>query len=91
MTTVLPEPDLNNAWRLATPGCDGWLRSARPDADDKYFMASADGHVQEPSDLWITRMPQRTRLLARSVAPVKSSAMQPSFIARSYGLAPRAG
>jgi hypothetical protein len=25
-----------------------------------------------------TRMPARTRLLARSVAPVKSSAMQPS-------------
>src|SRR6476659_8017913 len=27
-----------------------------------------------------TRIPARTRLLARSVAPVKSSAMQPSFI-----------
>ena len=26
-----------------------------------------------------TRMPERTRLLARSVAPVESSAMQPSF------------
>ncbi len=28
-----------------------------------------------------TRMPERTRLLARSVAPVKSSAMQASFMA----------
>jgi predicted TIM-barrel fold metal-dependent hydrolase len=48
MTTILPEPDANNAWRLETPGNDGWGRSARPDAEDKYFMVSADGHVQEP-------------------------------------------
>ena len=38
---VLPEPDVHNVWRLATPGNDGWVRSARPDADDKFFMASA--------------------------------------------------
>ncbi len=55
-TTVISEPDANNVWRLETPGNDGWLRSARADAPDKFFMASADGHVQEPSDLWITRM-----------------------------------
>jgi predicted TIM-barrel fold metal-dependent hydrolase len=47
-TTIIPEPDANNAWRVETPGNDGWTRSARPDADDKYFMVSADGHVQEP-------------------------------------------
>ena len=53
---VLPEPDLQNVWRLETPGNDGWTRSARPDAEDKYFMASADGHVQETKDLWTSRM-----------------------------------
>ena len=53
---VLPEPDANNVWRLETPGNEGWLRSARPDAADKFFMASADGHVQEPGDLWVTRI-----------------------------------
>ena len=53
---VLPEPDLQNVWRLETPGNDGWERSARTDAADKFFMASADGHVQEPRDLWLERM-----------------------------------
>jgi predicted TIM-barrel fold metal-dependent hydrolase len=56
MTTVIPDPDLQNIWRLETPGNDGWTRSARPDAADKYFMASADGHVVEPGDLWQRRM-----------------------------------
>jgi predicted TIM-barrel fold metal-dependent hydrolase len=45
-----------NAWRTETPGCEGWRRTARPDSLAKYFMVSADGHVQEPSDLWATRM-----------------------------------
>jgi len=54
-------PDENNAWRLDSPGSNGWLRSAQPDAADKYFMASADGHVQEPSDLWATRMDEKFR------------------------------
>ena len=48
--------DNANAWRTETPGCEGWPRTARPGAANKYFMASADGHVQEPSDLWATRM-----------------------------------
>jgi predicted TIM-barrel fold metal-dependent hydrolase len=56
MSTVLPEPDVQNVGRLETPGEDGWERSARPDAEDKFFMASADGHVQEPGDLWKTRI-----------------------------------
>ena len=29
MTTVIPEPDLENVWRLETPGNEGWSRSAR--------------------------------------------------------------
>ncbi len=56
MTAVLPPPDQNNSWRLDTPGADGWERSPRPDASNKFFMVSADGHVQEPKDLWLTRM-----------------------------------
>ena len=56
MTTVIPAPDANNEWRLSTPGSADWERSPRPDASDKYFMVSTDGHAQEPKDLWATRM-----------------------------------
>jgi predicted TIM-barrel fold metal-dependent hydrolase len=44
MTLVEPK----NAWRLDTPGTEGWSRTARPDDPDKYFMVSADCHVTEP-------------------------------------------
>ena len=54
--TAIPQPDEQNLWRLDTPGNGGWMRSARADAADKFYMASADGHVQEPKDLWSTRM-----------------------------------
>ncbi len=37
-----------NAWRLETPGNEGWPRTARPDDPNKYFMVSADCHVNEP-------------------------------------------
>ena len=57
MTQIIPEPDLANVWRLETPGNEGWLRSARPDAEDKFFMVSADGHVQEPRDFFRPRIP----------------------------------
>ena len=56
MTIEESAPDINNEWRLATPGSDGWARSARPDAADKFFMVSADGHVQEPNDFLETRV-----------------------------------
>ncbi|HET6795229.1 MAG TPA: amidohydrolase family protein, partial [Acidimicrobiales bacterium] len=36
-----------NAWRLETPGVEGWPRTARPDDPNKYFMVSADCHVTE--------------------------------------------
>lgn len=61
MTTVLPEPDQHNTWRLETPGDNGWGRSARPDSADKFYMLSADGHVQEPGDLWLSRMGEEYR------------------------------
>ncbi len=39
--------------------------------------SSASGVAGTPM-VWMVRMPPRTSMLARSVAPVKSSAMQPS-------------
>ncbi|MCY3948710.1 MAG: amidohydrolase family protein [Acidimicrobiaceae bacterium] len=56
MAITIPEPDVNNVWRLESPGNEGWLRSARPDADDKFFMCSADGHVQEPNTFLYDRI-----------------------------------
>ena len=56
---TIPEPDEQNAWRLQTPGAKDWPRSANPQAANKYFMVSADGHVQEPKDLWVSRMDAR--------------------------------
>ncbi len=48
--------DDNNRWRIETPGIEGWERSPRADAPDKFFMVSADGHVQEPNTLWHERV-----------------------------------
>lgn len=59
MATTIPEADQNNTWRLETPGAEGWVRSARPDAADKFFMVSADGHVQEPRTLFKDRLPEQ--------------------------------
>jgi predicted TIM-barrel fold metal-dependent hydrolase len=58
MTTTIPQPDAHNVWRTETPGNEGWTRSARPDAADKYFMVSADGHVQEPRNVFRSRLPE---------------------------------
>jgi len=38
---------VKNAWRIGSPGVEGWTRTARPDDPDKYFMVSADCHVTE--------------------------------------------
>jgi predicted TIM-barrel fold metal-dependent hydrolase len=48
-----------NRWRLETPGCEGWTRTARPDAAKKYFIVSADCHANEPANLWLERMDRR--------------------------------
>ena len=59
MSESIPTPDEQNAWRLQTNNASaGWQRSPYPDAQNKYFMVSADGHVQEPKDLWKKRMPE---------------------------------
>ncbi|MBV1906431.1 MAG: amidohydrolase [Pseudomonadales bacterium] len=55
----IPAPDENNTWRLESPGAAGWTRSARPDAKDKYFIVSTDGHAQEPSDFLSTRIDKK--------------------------------
>ena len=44
--------DVANAWRTETPGNQGWARTARPGAPNKYFMVSADCHANEPHD-WL--------------------------------------
>lgn len=71
MAEPTPYPDPNNVWRLETPGHEGWERTSRADDPNKYFVVSADGHVQEPSDLWRTRMDAKyhDRLPGVSVNP----------------------
>jgi hypothetical protein len=46
VTVTEPAPS-KNAWRIGTPGVEGWTRTARPDDPNKYFMVSADCHVTE--------------------------------------------
>ena len=59
MSETIPAPDENNSWRLNTENqSQSWARSPYPDAERKYFMVSADGHVQEPKDLWKKRVPE---------------------------------
>jgi predicted TIM-barrel fold metal-dependent hydrolase len=40
-----------NAWRLETPGSDGWSERVRAGNPNKYFMVSCDNHANEPKDL----------------------------------------
>ncbi len=63
--------DDHNAWRLDSPGANGWKRTARADDPNKFFIVSADCHVQEPNDLWVQRMPKdlHHRLPGVSVDP----------------------
>ncbi len=44
------------AWRSETPGADDWPRTARPNDPNKFFIASADCHANEPGMLWHERM-----------------------------------
>ena len=71
MSEQIPQTDEPNRWRLDSPGSPDWPRSPHPGATNKYFMVSADGHVQEPSDLWRTRIDvkYRDRLPGVSVNP----------------------
>jgi predicted TIM-barrel fold metal-dependent hydrolase len=55
-TIVVNAPNL---WRLESPGHPGWSRTARPGDPRKYFIVSADEHVNEPASLWFDRMDAR--------------------------------
>jgi len=45
--TLMDSATSKNAWRIGTPGVEGWTRTARPDDPHKYFMVSADCHTTE--------------------------------------------
>ncbi len=49
------------AFRLVTPGHQGWERTAWPADPRKYFMVSADCHCNEPPDLWARRIDKKYR------------------------------
>ena len=46
-----------NLWRQQSPGSSNWPRSPHAGAANKYFIASADCHAQEPNDFLSARMP----------------------------------
>lgn len=46
---ILVNPE--NEWRQETPGPQGWARSPRPDAANKYYIASVDAHIAPPLEL----------------------------------------
>ncbi len=50
-----------NEWRRSSPGFDGWEKTARPDAANKYFMVSADCHANEPYDFLSSRIDEKYR------------------------------
>lgn len=56
MTMLAP-----NSLRDITPGHEGWERVATPGAPNKYFMVSADCHVNEPPNLWVDRIDEQYR------------------------------
>src|SRR5581483_9251631 len=68
-------------WATASAG--GMVRDFS--ATTTASTASASGASGMPM-VWMVRMPPRTSMLARSVAPVKSSAMQPSSMGASSTL-----
>ncbi len=85
------ESDENNAWRLETPGNDGWKRSARPDATDKFFMCSADGHVQEPNTFLKDRIDERYHARLPGVIQVpteKGASSDPALYQKTEGFRP---
>ena len=44
----MPSVETTMALRQETPGNEGWARSARAGAPNKYFVVSADCHANEP-------------------------------------------
>lgn len=59
MSEAIPTPDENNIWRLETNNAsDSWDSSPYPNAENKYFMVSTDGHLKEPKDVFSARVPE---------------------------------
>ena len=50
-----------NLWRLDTPGAEGWPQTARASDPNKLFVVSADGHVNEPPNLFVERVAEKYR------------------------------
>ncbi len=78
-----------NAWRLATPGAEGWDRTIRPDDPQKLFVVSADCHANEPPAYlfqhiepdYLARLPRMERrddgsewLITEGTAPMRVKA-----------------
>ena len=83
--------DENNAWRLDTPGNDGWSRSARPDSKDKFFMCSADGHVQEPNTFLKDRIDEQYHARLPGVIQMpteKGASSDPELYQKTEGFRP---
>ena len=53
------DTNLENEWRMKTPGPTGWKRTAQRSDPDKYLMISADTHANEPFDLWEKRIDKK--------------------------------
>jgi len=54
-----------NEWRAESPGVQGWARSPRPGAKNKYFIASVDSHIAPPIELAKQLKPEHQALLPR--------------------------
>ena len=68
------EVNEENLWRLETPGVKGWPRTARASDPNKMFILSADGHVQEPGNMFADRVPDKFKSrLPRVEIPPQSS------------------
>ena len=61
MSEQIQPSDSRNAWRFETPGASGWVRSAQPGAENKYFMVSADSHACEPPKYMAERIEPEVR------------------------------
>jgi predicted TIM-barrel fold metal-dependent hydrolase len=54
-----------NAWRTQSQVPEGWARSPRPDAANKYYIASVDSHITPPIELTEQLKPEHREYLPR--------------------------
>ena len=52
--TAVPSP--KNAWRSRSEGAKDWAQKLRPGAADKYFVVTADAHINEPMNFLSARV-----------------------------------